>query len=252
MDKYFNIHAEGCSIRCKLYTDDPAGVRTVILFGHGFGGHKDNRAAEKFARRALEKNKGLAVVTFNWPCHGDDVRKTLRLEDCSRYLRLVVSHIQTRFDSPRLCAYATSFGGYLFLKYMSEVENPFDKTALRCPAVNMYDVLTAAIMSEEEWDRIRKGKSVLVGFDRKIEIDGAFLRSLKQADITRRDFLSLADDILILQGTRDEIVPPDAVRAFAEENVIDFEPIEGADHRFQKPGTIEQAHARILAFFGLK
>ena len=252
MEKYFNINAEGCSIRCKLYADDPAGIRRMILFGHGFGGHKDNRAAERFAKRVMEKNKGVGIMTFNWPCHGDDVHKLLRLEDCDRYLRLVLAHIDSRFGSPELYAYATSFGGYLFLKYISEHGNPFEKIALRCPAVKMYRVLTDAVMTEEEWARIARGKIVQVGFDRKIEIDRAFLESLQQADISGRDFLEEADRMLILQGTRDEIVPFETVKEFAEANVIDFIPVEGADHRFQHPGAIESAHAQIISFFGLK
>ena len=253
MDKYFQINAEGCSIRCKLYLGDgTAEVRKLVLFGHGFGGHKDNKAAERFARHILEKNRGAAVVTFNWPCHGDDVRKTLRLEDCDLYLRLLLSSLRERFGTAELFAYATSFGGYLFLKYISEHGSPFSRIALRCPAVNMYDVITKAIMSEEDRERIRSGKTALVGFDRKIEIDGVFLDSVKQADITQRSFLVYADDLLILHGTRDEIVPFDAVRAFAEENVIEFEAVEGADHRFLDSAKMAAVIVRIAAFFGMK
>ncbi|MCR5575458.1 MAG: alpha/beta fold hydrolase [Oscillospiraceae bacterium] len=252
MVKYFSINAEGCSIRCKLYTGDPAGVRSVILFGHGFGGHKDNKAAERFAGRVLEKNKGVAVVTFDWPCHGDDVRKALRLEDCDMYLRLVLAHIRDRFASPTVFAYAVSFGAYLFLKYISENGDPFAKTALRCPAVKMYEVLTSAIMTDEVREKLRRGKSAPVGFDRKIEIDRAFLDSLEQADVSQRDFLPYADELLILQGTKDEIVPFSTVRDFAEENVIEFVPVEGADHRFLDPAKMDFANAQILSFFGLK
>ena len=252
MDKYFSINEQGCSIRCKLYADERQEIRTVVLFGHGFGGHKDNRAAERFARRVLEKNKGAAIVTFDWPCHGDDVRKTLRLDDCGTYLRLVAGHLGRRFHSPALFAYATSFGAYLFLKDISENGSPFEKIALRCPAVNMYEVLSGRIMTEEELARIGKGKPVLVGFDRKVAIDAVFLNSLKEADITQRDFLPWADDLLVLQGTKDEIVPPAAVRAFCERNVIEYEAIENADHRFQDPRTMDAAIAKILAFFGMK
>ena len=252
MIKYFSINSEGCSIRCKLCADELAGARGVILSGHGFGGSKDSRSAGHFAERVLAKNKGVAVVCFDWPCHGDDVRKTLRLEDCETYLRLVLSHLADSFAPAPLYAYANSFGGYLFLKYISENGSPFVKTALRCPAVNMYDVLSSTIMSEDEWARIRKGKSACVGFDRKVEIDRVFLDSLREADITRRSFLDYADDMLILHGTEDEIVPFAAVRAFAEENVIEFEAVEGADHRFLSPKKMDAAVARILAFFGLR
>ena len=252
MEKYFNINEDGLSIRCKLYASDPKDIRIIVLFGHGFGGHKDNRAAERFAKHVLDKNRGCAVLTFNWPCHGDDVRKTLRLEECDRYLDTILSHTGAAYPSAVLYAYATSFGGYLFLKYISEHGNPFKKTALRCPAVRLYDVLVNAIMSEDDKNRIRKGKPALIGFDRKVEIDKTFLDSVEQADLTQQDFLSYADDLLILHGTKDEIVPFDEVKAFAENNVIDFEPIENADHRFQSPEKMDLAIAKICAFFGLK
>lgn len=250
--KYFTVNAQGCSIRCKLYAEGRGELRTLVVFGHGFGGHKDNRAAERFAGRMLEKNKGVGLVCFDWPCHGDDVRKTLRLDDCALYLGTVVSQLWEQYPGAELFGYATSFGGYLFLKYMSENPNPFARTAFRCPAVDMYALLTEKIMTEEEREKIRKGKSALVGFDRKIAVDGAFLESLKQADIMQRDFLPQADSLLILQGDRDEIVSPAAVLDFCERNVIDYETIEGADHRFQDPKCMDRANARILAFFGLK
>ena len=252
MEKYFNINDAGASIRCKLYAADHKDIQKLILFGHGFGGHKDNRAAERFAKHVLDKNCGVAVMTFNWPCHGDDVRKTLRLEDCDLYLHTILSWIGRTYPAAVPYAYATSFGGYLFLKYISDHGDPFQKTALRCPAVRLYDVLTSAIMTEADRDRIRKGKPALIGFDRKVEIDDAFLKSVEDADLIRRDFLPYADDLLILHGTKDEIVSFDAVKEFAENNVIEFVPVENADHRFQAPEKMDLAIAKICAFFGLK
>ena len=107
-------------------------------------------------------------------------------------------------------------------------------------------------MTGEAREQLRRGKPALVGFDRKIEIDWTFLESLQQADISRRAYASAAEHILILQGTEDEIVPFEAVRTFAERNGIAFVPVEGADHRFLRSGTLELAHAQILSFFGLK
>ena len=252
MEKYFSVNAEGCSIRCKLYAGESGAVERVVLFGHGFGGHKDNRAAARFAGRMLEKNKGTALVTFDWPCHGEDVRKVLRLEDCAHYLRLMLAHIRARFQDPALLGYATSFGGYLFLEYLSEEGLPFERLALRCPAVTVYESLRDRIISPEEWKKIEKGKPVPVGFDRKVNIDAAFLEELRQADVAKRDYFPWADELMILQGTKDEIVPFEAVKAFAEANVIDFIPVEGADHRFQDPRKMDIAIARMLAFFGMK
>ena len=249
MHRYFEINENGHNIRCKLYCGDLRDIRKIVVFGHGFGGHKDNGAAEKFAQRMISKYKGTALVTFNWPCHGDDVKKKLCLEDCGTYLELVIQYLTGKYDARELYAYATSFGGYLTLKYIAEKGNPFRKIALRCPAVNMYEVLTRAIMTSGELETLRKGKEVPVGFDRKVLISPRFLQELQEQDIRTGDFLDYAEELLILHGTEDEIVPLEEARLFAENNCIEFIPIPGADHRFRSQTSMEQAIKAILSFF---
>ena len=158
--------------------------------------------------------------------------------------------MKARYGANELYAYATSFGGYLVLKYISEHGNPFKKIVLRCPAVDMYDVLTRSIMKSDEFDRIEKGKDVLVGFDRKIVVTKSLLEALKANDIRERDYLEYAEDILILHGTADEVVPFDDSKTFAENNVIEFIPVEGADHRFQNPTHMSLANKHAMEFFG--
>ena len=252
MDKYFRINADKCSICCKLYRDDSGPLESLILFGHGFGGHKDNRAAERFARRVMSKNKGSALMTFDWPAHGDDVRRTLVLEDCGLYLGHVLDYIRSELHPERLLGYATSFGGYLMLRHIALNGNPFSRLALRCPVISMYGVMTGSILTEDELVRLQKGKPVPVGFDRKVEIDRRFLEDVRAFELMEKDFLPYADELLIVHGTQDEIVPYDSARRFAEENVIEFVPVEGADHRFQDPKKMDQAVAVMLPFLGLK
>lgn len=251
MHRYFEINEGGHNIRCKIYFHDIKNIRRIVVFGHGFGGHKDNGAAEKFANRLISKYKDSAMVTFNWPGHGDDVKKSLHLQDCSVYLELVISHLRQKYQTEEIYCYATSFGGYLTLKYISEHGNPFRKIALRCPAVNMYDVLTATIMTEDTFAKLQKKKEIPVGFDRKVMIGLPLLEDLKTNDIRDRDYLDYAEDILILHGTADEIVPLEAAQTFAENNLIEFIPIAGADHRFRDEKKMEQAIKLMLDFFAL-
>ena len=249
MEKYFEINKEGLNIRCKIYFEKGEAIRKAVLFGHGFGGHKDNKAAERYADHVLKKHKDVSVILFNGPCHGDDVRKKLTLDDCMKYLGLVIRDTSERFPEAELYGYATSFGGYLFLKYIHDHGDPFQKTALRCPAVNMFAVLTGAIMRNNELDRLRKGKEVPVGFDRKIMVSPAFLDELQAADIREYDYLEYAESLLIIHGTADEVVPFEDSRLFAENNLIEFIPIERADHRFQDPKKMDEAIRHIQTFF---
>lgn len=251
MHRYFDVNAQGHSIRCKLYYRDLPNAEWAVVFCTGFAGHKDNAAAERFAEKLLSKRRDGIVVVFNWPAHGDDVKKKPVLDDCGAYLALVTEAVRTRFGARELYCLAVSFGGYLVLKYISENENPFRRIALRSPAIDMYGVLTRAVMQNDDLDRIRKGKDVPVGFDRKILVTREFLDALKENDIRTRDFLDYADDILILHGTADEVVPFGDSREFAENNLIEFLPVEGADHRFVDPVRMALANKAVLQFFEL-
>ena len=249
MEKYFEINKNNQNIRCKLYFDKQYPIQRVILFGHGFAGHKDNTSAQKFSERVLSKYKGIAVLVFNLPCHGDDVKKRLVLQDCLSYIGIVLDYIKTELHADQIYSYATSFGGYLILKYIHEFGNPFVKIALRCPAVNMAEVLSTTIMKNAELDMIRRGKNVQVGFDRKIEINQQFMNDLEKADIQMLDYLDYAENILIIHGVRDEVVPFEASQRFADNNLIEFVPVQNADHRFQDPAGMELATKTVLQFF---
>ena len=251
MYRYFEINDRGCNIRCKVYYQERCAAEKAVVFCTGFAGHKDNNAAGKFAEKVLSGHRDVIVVVFNWPAHGDDVKKKLTLEDCTAYLELVTEKVRSEFGARQLFCYATSFGGYLVLKYISEHGCPFEKIVLRCPAVNMYNVLVKAIMRGDEYDRIMKGKDVQVGFDRKILVTRALLDALAENDITKRDYLEYADTVLILHGTADEVVPFEDARAFAEENLMEFIPVEGADHRFQNPAHMSRANRTAAEFFGI-
>lgn len=251
ISKYFDINEEGCSIRCKLHCTDPQSIKRVIVYCHGFGGHKDGSSAETFAARAVPKRKGTAVITFDWPCHGDDARKNLLLEDCDTYLGIVIGYAKKRFGTDELYACGTSFGGYLLLKYIAEHGNPFRKVALRCPAIPMLDTFLSVIATTSDLQQLEAGKPVLAGFDRKVKVGPQFIEGLRKADITQYTYFDYADDILIIHGTVDEVVPFEASAKFADDNVIEFVPIEGADHIFHDPKKMDAAIARIIAFFGL-
>ena len=248
MEKYFSINQSGYSIRCKLYCTDMKKIKSVVIFCHGFSGNKDNRMAETVAKRIQKRHPDIALLIFDWPCHGDDAGNKIRLDDCSAYLSNVINYVKARLRTEKIYASATSFGGYLVLKYIAENGNPFVKAAFRCPAVNMYDTLTGNILSEDELETLHKGKPVSVGFERKVKIDHGFLNDLKDHDITLLDYRPYADQLKIIHGTRDEIVSYNAVREFAEKNGITLHTVEGADHRFTNPKKMDEAITEILSF----
>lgn len=249
LKKDFDVNIPGHCIRCKLYGNEPRGFQKVILCGHGFGGHRGNRAMERYAERTLSKYKSTAVVVFDLPAHGDDVKKKLTLTDCDTYITAVTEHIRNSMQVPDIYVYATSFGAFLFLWYLQKHGNPYRKLAFRCPAVRMYQVMQSSILQSKDATLLEKGKDALIGFDRKVRISGDFLRELEAADLWELPFFDYADDLLLIHGTKDEIIPIAQVQEFADNNCIEFLPIEKADHRFSDPTTMDLATQAVNRFF---
>ena len=164
------------------------------------------------------------------------------------YLQEVHDWAKETMHPEEICAYATSFGGYILLLFIHERGMLFRKAVLRCPAVPMHEVF-GKIISPDEQQRIEKGKEVVVGFDRKVRVDRTFLEEISANDVTQYDYSDYAYDILVIHGTGDEIVPMEPVKEFAENSFLDFIPVEGADHRFHDPKKMDEAILQIESFF---
>ena len=95
-EKYYSINKNACSIRCKLYCAEQTTLASAVIFGHGFAGHKDSRAARKLAERIQKRHPQTALVCFDWPCHGEDASARLTLDGCLRYLDLVLEDAKER------------------------------------------------------------------------------------------------------------------------------------------------------------
>ncbi|MEG9499044.1 alpha/beta hydrolase [Mannheimia indoligenes] len=249
MEKFFDINEQGFSIRCKLfYEKDLHNIENVVLILHGFGSSKDLKSNTKFGERLTSKYKGYAAIAFDFPCHGADARKKLSVAECQTYLQIVIDYAKNTLNAKNIYAYGTSFGGYLTLKYINEQGNPFQKIALRAPAVQIHHSLMSR-MSEEECQKLSKGKEILWGFDRQMKISKAFFDELAGGDIFQNDYLEVADQMFILHGTEDEMVPLSVSQQFADNNVIELLPIEGADHAFSNPKLMDVAIGKIVDFF---
>ena len=248
MEKLFDINEQGHSVRCKLfYEKDPHLAENVVLILHGFGSSKDLKSNSKFGERLRAKYKNYAAIAFDLPAHGADARKKLTVAECLEYVQLVVNYAKEKLRAKNVYAYATSFGGYLTLKYLTDFGNPFTKIALRAPAVQMHQTLLGN-MTEDERSKVAKGKEVMLGFERKMKIGKDFLDELEQGDIQKNDYLDFADSILIIHGTADEMVDISISQAFAENNVIELIAVDGADHPFSNPKHMDLAIGKVVEF----
>jgi alpha-beta hydrolase superfamily lysophospholipase len=248
-EKKFDINENGMSIRCLSYSiSNIKDAENIVVATYGFGGKKENHAISEFVERLTGKYKSFAVITFDWPCHGEDARKKLTISECLLYLDIVNKYIRTEFDPSGIYNYSSSFGAYITLLYIHLYNNPYNKIGLRCPAIGMYDAMLKNI-DNDGLLKLKKGKEILIGFDRKMKISSEFFDELKENDISKFDYIDYADQILMIQGTCDEMVPIALTEKFSDKNVIELIEVDGADHPFSNPKHMDTAIHSIIEFF---
>ena len=249
--KYFTINDGEGGIRCKDFLPLSGKVENVVIAGHGFAGHKESRAISTFANILLSSNPNCAVIAYDLPGHGEDAGTPLRLTTCDRYITLLRKYIQDKYPEAKVYYYGTSFGGYLPLKYVAEHGMVFEKVALRCPAVTMYETVNKKLISEDMRKSLKENGYCLSGFDVLVKMDTEFLGELEKFNVEDTDYSGMAKDILIIQGTEDELLDWDRVEAFCVKNNIPYFLSEGADHRFVDGEKMKDAIYKIIDFMGL-
>ena len=249
MEKYFDINKTGRSIKCKLYCNNIRDIGRVVIGCHGFCGSKDSAFNKAFSAKLLSKDRRAAVLCFDWPCHGGDVKKKITLDICEKYLHDVIDCARDVLEAENLFCIANSFGGYMTLVYIHHNGSPFQRVALRAPAIPMHSIMKRSLLTAEDLEALERGKDVPAGFERKINITSGFLAELEENDVSCWDYSDYMDNIMILHGSKDETVSPDGPQAFANENAMKYVLVEKADHQFKNPQLSALAIADIIKFF---
>ena len=248
-DKHFDINEEGVSIRFRFMTSSHNRTfERVIIITHGFGGNKEAANITRFSDKELGKHKNDALIAFDWPAHGKDGRKKLEISECLQYLSIVIKYAKDTLQAEYIYNYSVSMGGYLTLLYIHENGNPFTKVALRAPGLRMYESMLRNL-SEADREKLAKGREVEVGFERKMKISQSLLDELQAKDVRTYEYIDWAENMLLIHGTKDEMVDINDSRKFSEDNIIDLVEVEGADHTFRNPKYMDQAIHAIVEFF---
>ena len=236
----------------------------TLLCLHGFAGDKYSTVIEAVAKDRCRA--GFRCVTFDWPGHGDSTADSsmLTIENCLADLDAVVEHLRKSMaassspnasadtaaapsggtSAPLFC-FATSFGGYLAtLDYRRHPEH-FARILLRSPALRMGKVLRS-FLDEDHMRRFQGGEALNFGFERPLFLHYDFLEDLETPD---HDAFRALDGIgcgpasaliAIIHGDADDVVPVTDSLRFAEDNHLPIRIVKGADHRYKKPGELEQ------------
>lgn len=232
---YFNIE----NTPCKMYLPNAENVGLCVLAVHGFGGDKDSSAVEALAEALCPRS--AAVYCFDFPAHGSHPAngEFLTVEACSAALVSAARYMRKAHPGTRAGVFATSFGGYMALLNLDELEGILGSFSLvlRAPAVRMADTFEKRMIGGQ-MRRLEAGGFVECGFERKIAVRRAFLEGLKRHDVCK----PYPKPMMIIHGDADDVVTVDDIDAFVALNPLTvLERIPGADHRFKGEGCLAKA-----------
>ncbi len=236
---------KGYEIPCQINIGGDE--KRVVLICHGFGGSKDLRAAAAFSR--LPAEYGIGTVCFDFPAHGEspaDARK-LRVENCVSDLETVEEYARALVPEAEIVYFATSFGAYITLVYLTANVKMGCRAFLRSAALNMPEVLKRNFMPEgarPDRDGLIELSVPVIG---TVKVTPEFVGELEKYDVFklwRPGTASLA----MIHGSADDVCDISSARRFAELTGASLIEIEGAGH-FGYPGGIERAVMEAVAFF---
>ena len=226
-------------IFCNLYLPNDRNVRKIIIACHGFGGNKESSAIISLANSLTKYNIG--VITFDFPGHGisNTGGYNYKVENCISDINDVENYVEKIFDNIEVGFFATSYGAYVVLLKINAGTKKYNSIVLRCPALNMRKIFEDNILKMPLNEFLEKGNCVL-GFERNIVITKKYYEELVKNDIFK--LYNKNDNILIIHGTLDDTAPiEDSVKFQHKFNKnVKLHKVKGADHRFKKPGELEE------------
>ena len=230
--KEFGICTERYLIPCKSFMPETT-IKKVVIGVHGFAGDKDSSVLSALAEELALNESGL--ICFDFPAHGKSEASDnlLRVENCMQDLLDVADYVREKYPQKEYGVFATSFGGYITLLCSDKL--PEFKIALRAPAVTIANSFVEKIIPVSKVEFINN-KGALCGFERKMYVTVDFYEDLLKHEIQIPN-----EEILVIHGTEDDIVPFADVKNIADKHPnIKLIPIIGADHRFKKKGELER------------
>lgn len=212
----------------------------VIIAMHGFAGDKSSNCIKKLQQATTNLNVGL--ITFDWPSHGQSEVDSnyLTIDNCLGDLETIYDYIKQKNPNAKVIAFSTSFGGYMTLLYNKIHPNNLDGIILRAPAIKMYDILMNNILDERMLESLKMNGYFDFGFERIMRIRNQFIIDLKNNSVVDLYKNNKFNNIDIIHGTNDKTVPIIDSMLFCKEHNLVLHEIEGANHRFDIPGQVEE------------
>lgn len=233
---YQDIISKKYPISVKLWKGNE--VNNIIIAVHGFAGDNESGAIDAIARAMLPY--GYLTVALDLPGHGKSVTDgdSLTIYNCLEDIETVENYYKEKYPAAKVNYFATSFGAYLTLLNIMRTSNVYNKIVLRCPAILMDKIFKDAILNED-MESFKERGYTMVGYERPLKVNYSFYQKLVDTNIFEI-YQKNANKIMIIHGTNDDTAPISDSYKFRDTYQTAMKTVEGADHRFKKPGELDQ------------
>ena len=217
------------------------GEDRALIVCHGFGSSKSSPMVQ-----ALEQympQRGIGVYSFDFPAHGDSPTWDLRVPYCIDDLAAVEAHVRSAAPDADIFYFASSFGAFILLNYLSSRSHAGKRAMLRSAAVAMGGLVDTWVDEKAKKEIGEKGYFVPdYDYVREMRVTPAFLRDLADYDVFRT-YRPGETEVFMVHGSRDSVAPPEAAWEFAAQKIPEGE------HDLMGPGQLDQVLAAADSFF---
>lgn len=249
----------------NLYDFNKINSKIAVIICHGFGSSRDGSTATSVAEMLAKE--GIASLRFDFPAHGASTLggESFRMEACLDALAGAEQTVRDELPEADVCIFASSFGAFTSLLYMRTRENSVKKAFLRCTAAGMPQIMKGWVnpLDREPFpgseycpadlaEQLKKQGFVMFdeGYDKPLKVTQGFFDDLEKIDLFRLyEGRPLPATMRMIHGNCDETAPYEIAADFAKKFGIDLITVDGADHSFTTPGSMDIVRAEALRFF---
>lgn len=241
MEKLFLPGPNGYRIPLLLQATQNAQLAVLVV--HGFGSDKGGSTARRIQSELAAK--GVGSCALDLPAHGESPvdGSALTVDNALRDMAEAEAVLRRYMPKAQIGFFGSSFGAYLTALYLAArphgagLARP--KAVLRCAALTMPKLLQDELTPELR-QQLASGQNLLLAeYQPPLLLTQRFLDSLNAHDpfvLCRHDMA----EVLLIHGTADQVAPIEQARRFSRQMGYPLLEIEGADHRFQGPGQMDE------------
>ena len=212
-------------LQCRMICDESENIENIILFAADFRCSRESEESARLAKELCLRSRNTAVISFDWPCHGDILNEVFRLQTCTEYLKRLTGFVRRRYSPKAVSVYAVGFGAFITLRYIHEVNNSFDRIVLRKPIFDMYDTFIHRVLTDAELASLIRGNNICLGPKTRkgmVILSKSCLKEFQGEDIELESFAEFQDNMIILDDKKNTLQSSPAA-IFAAVNAIRYE-----------------------------